>query len=596
MKPRWVLPAAIVVSIIVIAALIPSMQNPEIYKKTPEEYTTPFHTDPGLYQKSDLNSSESSLFLMQDMLDITGPLTLNIRISDPESAVEGLSRYRNLLGSMDKLIVKIEMNQSYLEDYLSAHKDNEKILSELLNETQDLSRLKELELQFTDQENPGSYVSVIYHESAIRDRISQLYNRYHGNREVVNTSASKYGLNMTEYESSIENFASIVERETNNQDILDKRVADIKKSIANQTKYTLTIEIFPKEAIYGDTVTIRGLLYSNKMRGQNVTMIIDNRVTAETRTTFAGEYEFQYPINKITSGRHIVYTSTGGLFSDPGSFTIIPVNSVTSLVVPATSDRSSVNITGSLYTSTGIPVRDAPVTIILDRTSNAEVITGMFGQYYTLKSLPNGNHTLQAIFQGSGYPVNPSKSPVFRINVQSLEPEQRKTYPLLFITVLGGAVVISTGIVVLYLWRRRVLAIIRPSIPHTTPEDENSQGLRQQMPVPKDSVIEGDEILTKSIESKCEQKIQNPGYRESAYDVYWEIISLIHDRVQRSTERSLTTREILYSCRGKPYYPFLRSFIMIYERVRYGPEPLKEEDMARLEKELRNLIAKIRGN
>jgi hypothetical protein len=596
MKPKWALLGAIVVSIIVIAALIPSMQNPEIYKKTPEEYTTPYHTDPGLYQKSDLNSSESSIFLMQDMLDITGPLTLNIRISDPESAVEDLSRYRNLLGSMDKLIVKIEMNQSDLEDYLSAHKDNEKILSDLLNETQDLSRLKELELQVNDQENPGSYVSVIYRESAIRNRISQLYNRYHGNREVVNSTASKYGLNMTEYEASIENFASIIEWETNNQNILDKRVADIIKSIASKTKDTLTIEIFPKEASYGDSITIRGLLYSNKIRGQNVTMNIDNRETAETRTTFGGEYEFQYSINKITSGRHTVYTSAGGLFSDPGSFNVIPVNSVTTLLVPATSAKPLVNITGSLYTSKGIPVRDAPVTIILDRTSNAEVTTGMEGQYYSLKSLPNGNHTLQAIFQGSGYPVNPSKSPVLKINVQYQESENQKIFPVLSIAVLGGALVISTCVVVLYLWRRRVLSIIRPSRPKTPQEDIVTKGLVQDGTVPKDSILEDDEIPAEPTESKFEATIKNPGYRESAYELYWEIVALIHDRIPRSVVRSLTTREILYLCQGKPYYLLLRSFITIYERVRYGPEPLNEEDKASFENESRDLIAKIQGD
>jgi len=154
---------------------------------------------------------------MQDMIDISGPLTLNIRISDPELAAEDLARYRDLLGSMDKLIIKIGMSESDLEDYLATHKDIEKILSDLINETADLSRLKELEIQFTDQKNPGPYVSVIYQESVIRKRISELYNRCHTNREVVNTTAAKYGLNTKEYEASIGHFAAIVERKFENQ-------------------------------------------------------------------------------------------------------------------------------------------------------------------------------------------------------------------------------------------------------------------------------------------------------------------------------------------------------------------------------------------
>lgn len=289
MKRRWVLLGGIIISLVVLAALIPSMQNPEIYKKTPAEYATRFHTDPGLYAKSDLNSSESSFLLMQDMLDITGQLTLNLQISDPESAAEDLARYRGLFGSMDKLIVKIEMNQSDLEDYLATHKDNEKILSQLLNETQDLSRLKELEIQFTDQENPGSLISVIYQESAIRNRISELNKRYRANREVVNTTASKYGLNTADYVASVENFAAIVEKETKDQVALDTQVTEIKKAIAKQTKDSLTMELFPLEARYGDQVTIRGLLNSAKNRLQSVTMNIDNRDSAETITGFSGE-------------------------------------------------------------------------------------------------------------------------------------------------------------------------------------------------------------------------------------------------------------------------------------------------------------------
>lgn len=600
MKKIWVMLGAVAISMILIVALIPSMQNPEIYKKTPAEYTTLFHTDPGLYAKSDLNSSESSFLLMQDMLDISGPLALNIRIADPESAAEDLARYRGLLGSMDKLIVKIEMNQSDLEEYLATHKDNEKILSDLLNETQDLSRLKELEILFTDQENPGSYISVIYRESAIRNRISGLYNRYHANREVVNTTAAKYGLDTAGYESSIQNFAAIVEKETENQDILDQRVVDFKKTLANQTKDSLTMEISPSQATYGDIVTIRGLLQSTKMRGQNITMDIDNRDTEETRTTFGGDYEFHYLINKITPGRHTVYVSNGGLFSDPGSFSVIPVNSATTLQVPATSGKPSVNITGSVYTSGGVPVMDAPVTIAwgLSRklTNKTEVTTGVEGQYHTRIVFPNGNYTIQAVFQGSGYPVNPSKSQVSTITVKYQEPAKEKTFPLLPITVLGAALVISSGAAVLYLRRRRIIHSLSPERHEPPHGDTNSSLLLQEGPFPTTIVSENRQAPSGSLPGGFEQKILQLGFREAAYDLYWEIISLVPDKIPISAARSQTTREIVTSCQGKPYYLVFRNFIAIYERVRYGPDPLTEEDKTRFMDESVNLIAGIRGD
>lgn len=604
MKKIWVLLGAVAISIIIIVAIIPSMQNPEIYKKTPAEYTTPFHTDPGLYVKSDLNSSESSFFLMQDMLDITGPLTLNIRITDPESAAEDLARYRGMLGSMDKLIVKIEMSQSDLEDYLATHKDNEKILSDLLNETQDLDRLKELEIQFTDQENQGSYVSVIYQESAIRNRISGLYNRYHANSEAVNTTATKYGLNTTEYEGSIKNFAAIVEKETATQVVLDMQVTDVKKSIANQTKDSLTMEIFPAQARYGDLITIRGLLKSTKMRGQNITIDIDNRDTAEIRTGFGGEYEFHYLINKITPGRHAVYVSSGIIFSDTGSFTVIPVNSVTTLQVPATSDKPSVNITGSVYTSGGVPVMDAPVTIAWGltskRTNKTEVTTGVDGQYHTRIAFPHGNYTIQAVFQGSGYPVNPSKSQVLTISVDYPDTYQEKLkqepFSFFSIVVLGGALVLSSGAAVLYLRRRRARSFVSSARIETPQEDTNATGLWQEVLIPKNTEPETNEIPQRSIHDGLEQKIPQLGFREAAYDIYWKIVSLLFDKTTFSAARSLTTREVVKSCQGKPYYKPLRNFIAVYERVRYGPDPLTEEDKVRFMDESGELVAKIRGD
>jgi len=596
MKRRWVLLGGIIISLVVLAALIPSMQNPEIYKKTPAEYATRFHTDPGLYAKSDLNSSESSFLLMQDMLDITGQLTLNLQISDPESAAEDLARYRGLFGSMDKLIVKIEMNQSDLEDYLATHKDNEKILSQLLNETQDLSRLKELEIQFTDQENPGSLISVIYQESAIRNRISELNKRYRANREVVNTTASKYGLNTADYVASVENFAAIVEKETKDQVALDTQVTEIKKAIAKQTKDSLTMELFPLEARYGDQVTIRGLLNSAKNRLQSVTMNIDNRDSAETITGFSGEYEFHYLINQITSGRHTVYVSGNGIFSDPGSFTVIPVNSVTTLMVPAATDQPSVNISGSINTTQGIPVPDAPVTIAWDRTNTTGTTTGADGKYTTLITLPNGNHTIQAIFQGTGYPVNPSRSQVSKISVKYKEPAKQKTFPWLPLTVLSGALVISSGVAVLYLRRRKISSLISPARIETADGDIKVMTVLEERPITEDADQEDPEIQPGPFKGGFEQKNKESGFQNVAYDRYWEIITLVHANIPLSFARSLTTREVVASCQGKSYYPLLQKVVAFYEWLRYGPGPLTGEDEARFMDESADVIDWIRGD
>ena len=104
MTKKIFLAGVILLSALFFIVLIPNLQNPLLYQKTPLEYSTKFHEDPGLYQKTDLNSSGSSLVLMQEMLDISGPVTLNIRIDDPEAARRDLREYKNILGRMNNLI------------------------------------------------------------------------------------------------------------------------------------------------------------------------------------------------------------------------------------------------------------------------------------------------------------------------------------------------------------------------------------------------------------------------------------------------------------------------------------------------------------
>ena len=354
--------------------------------------------------------------------------------------------------------------------------------------------------------------------------------------------------------------------------------------------------ISPSVVRYGDIVTIQGNLNSAKNRSQFVMLNIDNQGITGTRINFKGDYEFHYSIRKITSGQHTVYISSGGIFSDPGSFTVIPVNSMTSLSVPLSSDQPWVNITGRLYTSEGVQVLDAPVIITRDRTNTIEVTTGDEGQYFTSIDLPNGNHTLQAIFQGTGYPVNPSKSQVSKINVQYQVPVKPKAFPWFSIAVLGGALVISSGAAVFYLRRQRTLSLIRPARHETLPEDITLTELPHEVLTPENTRQEAGEIQQGQGQGELELSIKEKGFRETAYNIYWEIITLLDNKIPLSAVRSWTTREIAASCQGKSYYQFIRNFIAIYERVRYGPEPLKEEDKARFLEESRDLIAIIRGD
>ena len=60
-------------------------------------------------------------------------------------------------------------------------------------------------------------------------------------------------------------------------------MTDLKKSIANQAKDSLNMEISPLQARYGDIVTNRGVQESAKNGSQSVTMNIDTRPILKQR-------------------------------------------------------------------------------------------------------------------------------------------------------------------------------------------------------------------------------------------------------------------------------------------------------------------------
>ena len=140
------------------------------------------------------------------------------------------------------------------------------------------------------------------------------------------------------------------------------------------------------------------------------------------------------------------------------------------------------------------------------------------------------------------------------------------------------------------------MPILSPASPKTPKEDLSATELLQEGPPAVTTAQDDLVILPGPIPDGFEQQIPKPGFREEAYDLYWHIVTLIHATGPLPVARSMTTREMVKSCRKKPYYQLLRSFITIFERVRYGPDPFTEEEQNRFMDESGELIKKIQGD
>jgi hypothetical protein len=596
MTRNLVLAGSVILAVIFIIALVPSMLHPELYTKTPAEYSTVFHDDAGVYDKTDLNASESSLLLMQDLLDQTGPTTLNIRIKDPESAKEALLKYKGLLGKTNNLVIQIDMDETELKEYLNTHKDNQEILNELFNETSTLEALKQLEVQFTDQQNPDEFTSVVFKESAIRNRIKQLYNEYHQSEGVINSTASKFGLNTTEYQRSLEHFAEIVKAEEVNQVRVEEQAARLRESRV-QTQIEppkLTLFIDPSIGHYNDILIMTGSLLDDlaKVQNQTVRVTIENGEQRESKTDESGRYFLYYRVEKILPGKYTVISSSKGVVSNTGSITIVPTNSTTSLTANVITNTPDVKFSGQVRTGQMVPVRNAPVTIIWDRVNRLDAITDSEGIFHAEISVPNGDHTAQALFDGKGYPVSPSQSGMVTFTVAYIPPGVIPgTPPVLFILIMVTIIALSLGGALFYLKRKPVrqekqqpvsVTVIRPV------QEDQSPG-ETAMPVP-----EPDSPALLSLD--FDQWIRESGAREASYRIYQVIVVLIQNDLHIVRGQCLTPREIASKCTGRHYSSRFMEFIGIYEWVRYGPGPVSDDEQNQLVTESRALINFLRGD
>jgi hypothetical protein len=573
MNRKLFLAGAILVSILFIIALMPSMEVPVLYQRTPAEFSTMYHDDPDIYEKLDLDATESSLLLMQDLLDVSGPITLSIRINDPESAMADLVKYKSLLGQTQNLIVKIQMNQTDLGKYLATHKENQQILSNFLNETSNLNQLKHLEIQFSNQESPGDFTSLVFEESAIRKRMEQLYENYRQNEPVINSTATKYGLNTTVYEESLKNFAETVREEDQNQVKIEQQAIRLK---APTTSLSLTIK--PTQGHYGDSLLFLGYLRNIQVSQINpyITIVIDNGDNIGSKTDTNGRYYINYSIGKISTGHHNVYSSYSGQVSEIQYFDVLEVNSTTSLSTAVTNGSPQVTFAGQVMTGQQVPVHDAPVKLIWDDGNTKSILTDAEGLFSTEVTFPIGNHTIQAFFAGEGFPIGASYSkPVHFVVNYSASDFVSKGLSFTSIFAIVGIMSLSMAAAAFYLRRRKT----QQEKIRYSPDHPEVAGYEKS--VEKDLKIPEPDVTYESspFPINFDNWVEECGLRNAAYQLYMEILVLIGKDIHTSVSHSMTPREVAFRCRDRTYSHDFLKFVGIYEKVRYGPECSADEEI-----------------
>jgi hypothetical protein len=558
-----------VLGLCVVVALAVSVTGPLLYSLEKDTFPSRFHDNPDVLKIQELNSTGDLIPLMQDIADFNGPVVLNIRIRDMEQVQHDLELFARSHGSLNSLIVKLDMNESEIKDFSTSSVRQMQLLQGLANASVSFDALDRLEIQYRDQDNPNMLTSVTLQKDTIRKKVHELYAQYDTESEKISALNTKFGVNNTHQEQGREEFRRIVQEIDASEQPVD---------IPIRRSSQLTLLTHPDTGRYGDTVECLGYLFSlygYRVQGAtnaSVTVYIDNSPVSATRTDELGSYTVHLPIERVSAGVHTLHAQSGTTQSENRALTVLPVDSVTMLSVTVADRTGNVSCTGNV--TANLPVRSAPVKIVWDQTNTTTTTTDSRGTFKTVVQLPEGKHTVVAQFTGEGFPIHPSVSAVQDVEV-SLAPDYRGL--LLVSVVISIFGLFASG--AWYYLRRMPGTTWRgfPAAPQGdrmdgrgTDQMDDDSGHRPSEKVPEEPTGDSGIPGTESLIMRYARILQKEGLSAAARVVYLALSGHIARELHIEKHRSLTPRELSRSCVKKPYCGAFASFVAVYERIRYG--------------------------
>ncbi|PKL70588.1 MAG: hypothetical protein CVV30_04350 [Methanomicrobiales archaeon HGW-Methanomicrobiales-1] len=564
---RYAILAVLIITILL--AFFLTTSNPLIYSLEKDTFPSSFHENREALKQQSQNSTTDILPEIQDFIDFTGPVSLNLRIHDIEQARRDLERFGKSRGSIKNLIVRLDMNESEIQKIEENTALQKEILESLLNTSASLDSLQLMEIQYNSQNNQDMLSTVRLRGDELRKKVRGLKERYTNATENIAAASSKLGLDTTKNKESQSQVAQIV------QDIEQPKTTSFlpvdTSLIPGEDRVSLFVK--PESGEYLDIIEYMGISLTLRgnttLRAENkpIILYIDDQPVSTIATDMFGYYNVKLPIERIDAGTHTLYARSPTSRSVNRTLTVIPVDSVTNLTISKPDQNGNVNCSGTVMANH--PVRSATIQISWDKTHVIVTKTDLHGQFFRQIQLPAGRHTLIAGFSGDGYPVNPSESEPRMVDVsliQGFEPD----YGLIGLIIsIIAIIILFFGVAVFYLRRMTRKKIPVPGIPRSgLPDTDNNFSLYEpENKNPDDDTRDpGKETLIEYYT----RLLKDQGLSTASRKVYEQLIVRIARDFHIKRYKTLTAREMSRNCRGKPYCGTFARFISIYERIRYG--------------------------
>lgn len=563
----------VVIIIAILAALALSFPTPLLYTLEQDSFASQFHENVDALKIQSQNSTTDVAPLIQDFIDFSGPVSLNIRIHDIEQARRDLERFDRSHGSIKNLIIRLDMNESQIQEIEKNTALQKEILESLMNTSATLDSLQMMEIQYHSQNNQDMLTTIRLQGDTIRKKVRGLDERYRNATEKIVESGKKFGLNITQSEESQKQVEQIV-REIE-QPKAETQLAVDTSLVPGDDRVSLFIR--PDTGKYLDTIEYMGISLTLKgnttlrAEGKPITLYMDDQQVKTVDTDAFGYYTTKIPIERIAAGTHTVYSRSTTSRSVNRTLTVSQVDSVTNLTISAPDRDGNVNCTGSVMANQ--PVRSASVQLVWDKTHITITKTNAEGLFMKEIRLPVGRHTVTAGFTGDGLPINPSESEPQVVEISLIQSIESETGGLTIFVAIIVVFFLFLAAAAFYLNRMTRKKIPPAGIPGDMVDsaDENSpsimDGITPDYPArPANPVMISGETLIEFYTRVLNER----GLSAASRIVYEHLAGILARDLGIKRHRTLTAREMSRNCRGKPYCGAFSRFTAIYERVRYG--------------------------
>jgi hypothetical protein len=571
-KTRYGVLVLLVIAILLVLAH--AVSNPLIYSVENDTFSTPFHDNIDVLTSQPQNSTTDIDPLIQDFIDYPGPISLEIQINDVADAQRDLQSFSKSRIRLNNLIVKLNMNQSEIQDIEDNTAQQGQILNTLLNTSVTLDSLQSLEVQYRDEGNNDMLTTVRLQGDALRKQVQALDDRYRNSTEKITTLTTKFGLDDTK------NLASQKSVDQITTEIAQPQPAS---QIAVNTTLTpgdlrLSLYLIPDSGKYGDSIQCMGLSLALKgnttirASGQPITLYLDDNPVSRVTTDMFGYYNVKIRIGKFAAGNYTVYARSPDTRSANQTLTVIMADSVTNLSVSRPDANGNVNCTG--FVMAGYAVPSASVQITVDQSNVIVTKTYPNGEFIQKIPLVPGNHTLVADFYGDGYPLNPSESAPVTVDITNLHGTSIDYRQIARILLVVGIIIVSVGAAALYLWRlsqryweRRKQ--VRKRMPATIRDALFPAGSGNTVDN-KSAAKESPDTIKESLIACYSRILKEQGLSAASRGAYQLLAQRIARDLNIRKHKTLTAREMSRKCREKPYCTAFSRFVSVYERIRYG--------------------------